>query len=134
MRRAAGTRLLAFVRSRQAGAALCLDFRIGLNSGPVIGGVIGRDKFVFDIWGDSVNLASRMESTGVPGRVQVGPATYAVLKEQFVFEPRGRVAIKGKGEMETWFLVGMPLGPTVVAGEAVTRVATAEVRADGVSR
>ena len=102
--------MLAFVKARQAGGALCLDFRIGLNSGPVIGGVIGRDNFVFDIWGDSVNLASRMESTGVPGRIQVGPTTYGLLKERFVFEPRGRVPVKGKGEVETWFLIssGMP--------------------------
>ena len=97
--------MLAFVQVRRESRALCLDFRIGLNSGPVVGGVIGRDKFVFDIWGDSVNLASRMESTGVPGRIQVGPATYTLLKEQFVFEPRGRVPVKGKGEIETWFLI-----------------------------
>ena len=109
--------MLAFVQTRQGGGALCLDFRIGLNSGPVIGGVIGRDKFVFDIWGDSVNLASRMESTGVPGRIQVGPATYALLKERFVFEPRGRVPVKGKGEVETWFLIstGMPASTHVRA-------------------
>src|SRR5713101_1438706 len=94
--------MLAFVRARQGDGALSLDFRIGLNSGPVIGGVIGRDKFVFDIWGDAVNLASRMESTGVPGRIQVGPATYALQKDEFVFEARGSVPIKGKGEVETW--------------------------------
>jgi adenylate cyclase len=76
-----------------------------LNSGPVIGGVIGRDNFVFDLWGDAVNLASRMESTGVPGRIQVGPATHALLKAEFVFEARGTVTIKGKGEVETWFLI-----------------------------
>ena len=103
--------MLAFVQARQAGGALCLDFRIGLNSGPVIGGVIGRDKFVFDIWGDAVNLASRMESTGVPGRIQVGPATYALLKDEFVFEARGSVTVKGKGEIETWFLIS-PRSPT----------------------
>jgi adenylate cyclase len=103
--------MLAFVQARQADGALCLDFRIGLNSGPVIGGVIGRDKFVFDIWGDAVNLASRMESTGVPGRIQVGPATYAVLKDEFAFEARGSVTIKGKGEVETWFLIS-PRSPT----------------------
>jgi len=97
--------MLAFARTRAAEGARCLEFRIGLNSGPVVGGVIGRDKFVFDIWGDSVNLASRMESTGIPGRIQVGPATYDLLKEHYVLEPRGRVAVKGKGEVETWFLI-----------------------------
>ena len=103
--------MLAFVHARQAGDALSLDFRIGLNSGAVIGGVIGRDKFVFDIWGDAVNLASRMESTGGPGRIQVGPATYVLLKDEFTFEPRGGITIKGKGEVETWFLIG-PMSPT----------------------
>ena len=97
--------MLSFVRARKAGGARCLDFRIGLNSGPVIGGVIGRDKFVFDIWGDAVNLASRMESTGVPGRIQVGPATYELLKDDFEFEARGSVMVKGRGETETWFLI-----------------------------
>ncbi|MDQ2914438.1 MAG: adenylate/guanylate cyclase domain-containing protein [Chloroflexota bacterium] len=97
--------MLSFVHERKAGGARCLDFRIGLNSGPVIGGVIGRDKFVFDIWGDAVNLASRMESTGVPGRIQVGPATYELLKDDFEFEARGSVTVKGRGETETWFLI-----------------------------
>jgi len=98
--------IFSFVHTRKAGGARCLDFRIGLNSGPVIGGVIGRDKFVFDIWGDAVNLASRMESTGVPGRIQVGPATYELLKDDFEFEARGSVPVKGRGETETWFLIG----------------------------
>jgi class 3 adenylate cyclase len=98
--------MLSFVHTRKAGGARCLDFRIGLNSGPVIGGVIGRDKFVFDIWGDAVNLASRMESTGVPGRIQIGPATYELLKDDFEFEARGSVPVKGRGETETWFMIG----------------------------
>ncbi len=98
--------MLAYVRSRQAEHGRSLDFRIGLSSGPVIGGVIGRSKFVFDIWGDAVNIASRMESTGVAGRIQVGPATRALLDDGFILEPRGTVEIKGGGLMHTWFLVG----------------------------
>jgi guanylate cyclase len=98
--------MLDHIRERQRSDARCLEFRIGLNSGPVVGGVIGRSKFVFDIWGDPVNLASRMESTGVPGRIQVGPDTRALLEREFVLEPRGTVEIKGRGPMETWFLVG----------------------------
>ncbi|HEX9270229.1 MAG TPA: adenylate/guanylate cyclase domain-containing protein, partial [Candidatus Limnocylindria bacterium] len=97
--------MLAFVRERQAQGGICLEFRIGINSGPVVGGVIGRDKFVFDIWGDAVNLASRMESTSLPGRVQIGPGTYPLIKDRFRLEPRGRIEIKGKGEVETWFLL-----------------------------
>jgi len=125
--------MLAFVQARQAGGGLCLDFRIGLNSGPVIGGVIGRDKFVFDIWGDAVNLASRMESTGVPGRIQVGPATYALLKDEFVFEARGTVTIKGKGEVETWFLISprSPTSPGAWETAPSRPVPTVAVRSDG---
>jgi guanylate cyclase len=98
--------MLGFVRERKAHGGICLEFRIGINSGPVVGGVIGRDKFVFDIWGDAVNLASRMESTGVPGRIQVGPGSYPLLVDAFTLEPRGMIAVKGKGEVATWFLLG----------------------------
>ena len=98
--------MLDYVRERQRTNVRGLEFRIGLNSGPVVGGVIGRSKFVFDIWGDAVNIASRMESTGVPGRIQVGPDTKALLGDEFLLEPRGTVEVKGRGPMETWFLVG----------------------------
>jgi len=83
-----------------------IEFRIGLNSGPCVGGVIGLRKFVFDIWGDSVNTASRMESHGVPGRIQLSDATYGLIRDEFTCEPRGTVDVKGKGPMRTWFLVG----------------------------
>ena len=102
--------MLAYVEERQRTTARCLEFRIGLNSGPVVGGVIGRSKFVFDIWGDPVNVASRMESTGVPGRIQIGPDTRALLDGGFILEPRGTVDVKGRGAMETWFLVGVQAG------------------------
>ena len=98
--------MLDHVRERQLQDGRCLEFRIGLNSGPVVGGVIGTSKFVFDIWGDAVNLASRMESTGVPGRIQIGPDTKALLRDDFVLEPRGPIEVKGRGPMETWFLIG----------------------------
>jgi adenylate cyclase len=68
--------------------------------------VIGRKRFSYDLWGDTVNTASRMESHGTPGRIQIAEATYELLKDDFVCEPRGRLAIKGKGEMETWYLIG----------------------------
>jgi class 3 adenylate cyclase len=82
-----------------------INFRIGINSGSVIAGVIGTKKFVYDIWGDSVNVDSRMESHGVPGSIQVGSNTYQLLKDQYVFEDRGMIQIKGKGEMKTYFLI-----------------------------
>ena len=81
-----------------------VSFRIGFNSGPVIGGVIGKRKFVYDVWGDAVNVASRMESHGMGGTIQITRATYELIKDEFVCEPRGTVDVKGKGEMEVWLV------------------------------
>jgi len=81
-----------------------VSFRIGINSGSMIGGVIGRRKFVYDVWGDAVNVASRMESHGLGGAIQVTQTTYALIKDEFICEPRGAVNVKGKGEMEVWLV------------------------------
>lgn len=83
-----------------------LQLRVGINSGAVVAGVIGRRKFIYDLWGDAVNIASRMESHGVAGRVQVTEATRQRLGKSFKVEERGTIAAKGLGELRTWFLIG----------------------------
>jgi class 3 adenylate cyclase len=83
-----------------------IRLRLGMNSGPVIAGIIGRHKFNYDLWGDTVNTASRMESHSLPGRIQVTESSYERLKEKYHFEPRGVIEVKGKGPMRTWFLTG----------------------------
>lgn len=82
------------------------QIRIGINTGPVVAGVIGIKKFIYDLWGDTVNVASRMESRGAPGCVQVTERTYQILKHKYVFERRGIIHVKGKGEMITYWLRG----------------------------
>ncbi|MCU0542300.1 MAG: response regulator [Oscillatoriaceae cyanobacterium Prado104] len=82
-----------------------LAIRIGINSGPVVAGVIGVSKFTYDLWGDTVNVAARMEATGFAGNIQVTDATYKLLKDKYLLEKRGTIPVKGKGDMVTYWLV-----------------------------
>jgi adenylate cyclase len=95
---------------------LGLELRVGINSGPVVAGVIGRKRFLYDLWGDAVNTASRMESHGTSGRIQITRATKELLADEFLCEPRGPIPVKGKGEIEAWYLVGRRVAP---GGEAL---------------
>jgi adenylate cyclase len=95
----------AFVKQRKF-QGKNIAFRIGINSGSVVAGVIGRKKFIYDLWGDAVNTASRMESHGVSGSVQITRATYELIKDEFDCTPQGTIFIKGKGEMEVWHVDG----------------------------
>ncbi|MGJ3242130.1 MAG: adenylate/guanylate cyclase domain-containing protein [Opitutales bacterium] len=93
---------LEVVQETDNGAGQRLNLRVGMNTGPAVAGVIGHTRFTYDLWGESVNIASRMEAMGVPGWIQVSETTWDQLKNQYVFQQRGEIGVKGKGPMRTF--------------------------------
>ena len=83
------------------------ELRIGIHTGPVIAGVVGKNKFAYDIWGDAVNTASRMESSGVPGKVNISGTTYELVKDHFECTYRGKIQAKNKGEIDMYIVEGV---------------------------
>jgi adenylate cyclase len=94
------------IERRPADAAPPLQLRIGIDTGPVIAGVIGIRRFIYDVWGDTVNTASRMDSHGRPGKIQVTERTHSALSDRYAFAERGVIDVKGRGPMRTWLLEG----------------------------
>ena len=102
---AMATGMLQAVAEWRDANGLPLQVRIGLASGEVVAGVIGQKRILFDLWGETVNLASRMESSGVPGRIQVAPSTWSLLRDRYASESRKPILVKGIGEIATYLVL-----------------------------
>jgi class 3 adenylate cyclase len=111
-----------------------LDLRVGINCGPVVAGVVGTKRFLYDLWGDAVNLASRMESTGIPGKIQTTGHVAELAKDDFNFERRGMVHVKGKGEMETHFLTDRKKPYKAIPMESIRRMPRMTIRSPAAGR
>lgn len=100
----AAKEMVAFLTERNRSSAFKWNLRVGIHSGPVVAGVVGTRKFAFDIWGDTVNLASRLESAGEVGRINISAYTYHLIQSEFVCEYRGKISVKGKGDVDMYFV------------------------------
>jgi class 3 adenylate cyclase len=99
--------MIAHKKKKDEAGEISFEIRIGINSGPVVAGIVGLNKFVYDIWGDTVNIASRMESSGEPGKVNISTSTYQLVKDKFNCAVRGKIRAKGLGEYNMYFVEGM---------------------------
>ena len=95
-------RMIRITHEFSAERGIGVQLRIGMNTGPVVAGIIGRNKFIYDLWGDTVNLASRMESNGIADAIQVTRPVFETLRDRYAFEARGSIEVKGKGQTEAW--------------------------------
>jgi class 3 adenylate cyclase len=102
-----GLRMLDYLEQRNRSATFKWSLRVGIHSGPVVSGVVGKRKYAFDVWGDTVNIASRMESVGVAGRVNLSAYSYDLVREAFDCEYRGKVDAKGKGQIDMYLVIGV---------------------------
>ncbi len=100
----AGQKMVAYIRDRNTAATFKWALRVGIHTGPVVAGVIGTKRIAFDIWGDSVNVASRMESASEPDRINISAYTYDLIRQEIVCDYRGKIPVKGKGEMDMYFV------------------------------
>ncbi|MCY1534576.1 Adenylate and Guanylate cyclase catalytic domain protein [compost metagenome] len=101
---AAAKDIIAFVAARRQQVPYGLDIRIGIHSGPLIAGIIGVKKFAYDIWGDTVNTAARMEQNSIPGRINISENTCSLVKENYTCTYRGKIEVKGKGALDMYFV------------------------------
>lgn len=99
-----GLDMLEVIKQYREDTGQDLNLRIGIHTGPVVAGVIGMHKFTYDLWGDTVNLASRMESHGEPGKIQISESTHNFIKDRFELETRGVIDVKGRGTVKTWYV------------------------------
>jgi guanylate cyclase len=116
-----GLRITELAASRRF-AGQHVQFRVGINSGPIVAGVVGQKRFLYDLWGDAVNVASRMESHGTAGAIQITDSTHALVQHRFRCEDRGVIDVKGRGPMHVWHVVGrIPEVIDLTDGRVVSR-------------
>ena len=115
-----GLRMVEAVERANRDLGTPFKARIGIHSGPVVAGIIGTHRFVYDVWGDTVNVASRLESHGLANRVQVSEATARLIEDSFELEPRGTISVKGKGKMKTFLLIAAESAPAETDSPAET--------------